>query len=252
MTFETLQLRTEPPVCFIKINRADANNAINGTLVAEFEQALATCGDSSIHVLVLEGLPAVFCSGADFQDYADTDAHTMPDPQALYDLWARLGSGPFVSIAHVQGKANAGGVGFAAACDIVLADRSAQFSLSELLFGLFPACVLPFLIKRVGLQKAHYLTLTTAPITAQQAAQWGLVDDCADDSEALLRKHLLRLRRLSKAGIRNYKAYINTLNPIVTQSRSAAIAANRDLFADPNNRETIRRFVRTGLFPWED
>ena len=62
---------------------------------------------------------------------------------------------------------------------------------------------------------------------------------------------MLRLRRLSKAGIRNYKAYANALNPILTQSRVAAVAANRELFADPANREAIRRFARTGLFPWE-
>nr|WP_269820011.1 enoyl-CoA hydratase-related protein [Bacillus velezensis] len=42
------------------------------------------------------------------------------------------------------GVANAGGIGFVAASDIVIADDTAVFSLSELLFGLFPAMVLPF------------------------------------------------------------------------------------------------------------
>jgi len=252
MGFETIQVRVEPPVCTIKIDRGDASNTINGTLVAEFGQALDTCEQSSIHVVVIEGSAGVFCLGADFKDYAENTDRNTPDPAALYDLWERLGSGPFVSIAHVQGKANAGGVGFVAACDIVLADRSAHFGLSEMVFSLFPACVLPFLIKRIGVQRAHFMTLTTAPITAQQALDWGLVDDCDANSETLLRKHLLRLRRLSKSGIRNYKAYMNTLNGIVAQSRSTAIAANRALFSDPDNREAIRRFVQTGVFPWEE
>lgn len=252
MSFETIQVRVEPPICTIKIDRGDANNTINGKLVVEIGQALATCDNPSIRVVVIEGSPDVFCLGADFKDYAEHTSDNAPDPAALYDLWARLGSGPFVSIARVQGKAAAGGVGFAAACDIVLADRSAHFSLSEMLFSLFPACVLPFLIKRIGVQRAHFMTLTTAPITAQQALEWGLVDDCDDNCETLLRKHLLRLRRLSKTGIQNYKTYMNALNGIVTQSRSGAIAANRDLFADPNNREAIRRFVQTGVFPWEE
>ena len=110
------------------------------------------------------------------------------------------------------GMANGGGVGFVAASDIVLADETAQFGLSELLFGLFPACVLPFLIRRIGFQKAHYLTLMTQPISAQQAQTWGLVDACAKRSDSLLRKHLLRLSRLSKASIRRYKKYIRDLN----------------------------------------
>jgi len=62
-------------------------------------------------------------------------------------LWLRLATVRTVTISHVRGKANAGGIGFVAASDIVLADETAQFSLSELLFGLYPACVLPFLIR---------------------------------------------------------------------------------------------------------
>src|SRR5439155_22787849 len=95
----------------------------------------------------------------------------------LYDLLLQLETGSYITLSHVQGKANAGGIDIVAACDIVLADHAAQFSLSELLFGLFPACVLPFLIRRVGFQKAHYMTLMTQPISAQRAHTWGLVDE---------------------------------------------------------------------------
>jgi polyketide biosynthesis enoyl-CoA hydratase PksH len=251
MSFQTLNVRIEPPVCFIRIERPDAGNSINRGLVEEFQRALTECDADSIHVVVVEGAPDVFCAGADFSDYS-ADENNAVDPQALYDVWERLASGPFISVAHVQGKATAGGVGFAAACDVVLASRAAQFSLTELLFGLYPACVLPFLARRVGFQRAHYMTLTTKPVSADQALQWGLADECDVDSEALLRKLLLRLRRLPKAGIRNYKAYASSLNPIVAQSCSSAVAANRELFADPVNRATVRRFVESGLFPWEE
>jgi 3-carboxymethyl-3-hydroxy-acyl-[acp] dehydratase len=54
---------------------------------------------------------------------------------------AALATGPFVTISHVRGKANAGGLGFMAASDIVLAQEEAQFSLSELLSdSIRPAC----------------------------------------------------------------------------------------------------------------
>jgi polyketide biosynthesis enoyl-CoA hydratase PksH len=251
MNFQTIKVRIEPPVCFIRIDRSDAGNSINRLLVEEFQRVLKDCDADSIHVVVIEGAADVFCAGADFAEYSADDANAV-DPQALYDVWESLSSGPFISVAHVQGKATAGGVGFAAACDIVLASRAAQFSLTELLFGLYPACVLPFLARRVGFQRAHYMTLTTKPVSAEQALQWGLADECDADSEALLRKLLLRLRRLSKTGIRGYKAYANSLNPIVAQSRHGAVAANRELFADPVNRAAVRRFVETGLFPWEE
>src|SRR3546814_790243 len=95
------------------------------------------------------------------------------------------------------------------------------------------------------------MTLTTRPVPVQQALEWGLVDACDSNSEDLLRKHLLRLRHLSKTGIRRYKTYMNGLNPILMQSRQAAVATNRALFSDPENLATIRRLSQTGLFPWE-
>ena len=170
-------------------------------------------------ILVLEGLPEVFCWGADFGEIAAGDGDRHGDgggvggdgrsPAAdLYDLWLSLAFGSFVSVAHVRGKVNAGGVGFVAACDIVLCADTVTFSLSELLFGLMPACVLPFLIRKVGLTKANFITLMTQPFTAEQAVAWHLVDAGADNSDNLLRRHLLRLRYLPKTGVTRYKNYL--------------------------------------------
>ncbi len=166
-------------------------------------------------------------------------------------MWLRLATGPYVTISHVRGKANAGGVGFVAASDIVLADESAQFSLSELLFGLYPACVLPFLIRRIGFQKAHYLTLMTQPISARQACEWGLVDAFEPTSELLLRRHLQRLRRLSKGAIRQYKSYMRSISLPLQDVKAPAVAANREMFADADNLRAITRYIDEGLFPWE-
>src|SRR5262249_17859419 len=160
--------------------------------------------------------------GADFNALAKQPEHARRGadaPRALYDLWLRMATGPYVTVAHVRGKANAGGVGFAAACDIVLADDTAQFSLSELLFGLSPACVLPSLIRRIGCQKAHYLTLLTQPIGAAQALQWGLADAVEAESDALLRRHLSRLRRLSKQAVRRYKSYMSQITRPLAELR---------------------------------
>jgi len=58
-----------------------------------------------------------------------------------------------VVIAKVEGKVNAGGVGLVAASDIVVAHTQATFGLSEALFGLLPACVMPFLIRKSVIKK---------------------------------------------------------------------------------------------------
>jgi polyketide biosynthesis enoyl-CoA hydratase PksH len=252
-SYATIRLRFDSEVAYLQIHRPDANNAIDDRLIAEFGSALELC-DAAATIVVVEGLPGVFCVGADFaelQQRFDRAGALPQDPTPMYELWRRLATGPYVSIAHVRGKANAGGVGFVAACDVVLADAQAAFSLSELLFGLMPACVLPFLIRRIGFAKANYMTLMTQPVPAPLAHQWGLVDAFEENSDNLLRKNLLRLRRLEKAGIARYKRYLTSIEGSIEAVQPRAIAANREVFADADNLRKISRFVKTGQFPWE-
>jgi len=254
MTYETIRVQFQESICFIQIDRPESNNTISGRLVSECNHVLSVCEESAT-VVVLSGSPEVFCMGADFKAIAGASRGFDEDsnaPEPLYDLWLRLATGPYVTISHVRGKANAGGVGFVAASDIVLADESAQFILSELIFGLYPACVLPFLTRRIGFQKAHYLTLSTQPISAKQALEWGLVDAMEPASDALLRRHLLRLRRLSKSAIRSYKTYMSRIGTPLQEMKTRSTAANREVFSDARNLQAITRYVEQGVFPWEE
>lgn len=253
MAYETLDVSIRDGVCTARINRPDANNAINARLIEEIGAVVALC-DSVDHappvtILVLEGLPDVFCSGGDFTALADSAEPADPEP--LYDLWCRLATGSFITISVVRGRVNAGGIGFVCASDVVLADPSAAFSLSELLFGLFPACVLPFLVRRVGMQKAHYLTLMTRSFGAQEALDYGLVDALDDSLELLLRRHLQRLQRLGKPAITRYKRYLAGMSGELDRCKPGALAANREMFSDPENRRNIIRYVTESKFPWE-
>lgn len=252
--YNTVKCRFEGSICYLQLYRPEANNTINDQLIADCNNVLTICEESA-SVVVLEGLPETFCFGGDFNqiqnEVASGQNHPSINPEPMYDVWKKLATGPYVSIANVKGKANAGGIGFVAACDIVLAEETAEFSLSELLFGLFPACVLPFLIRRIGFKNANYLTIMTKPISAQEAKIIGLVDAIEPNSEALLRKHLLRLRCLSKQAIQQYKNYMNDLSDFLEASKSKALEANKAIFSDPNNLEKISRYIQTGQFPWE-
>ncbi len=251
--YQTIRAGFDGPVCFLQIYRPEANNTINDLVADECKDFLQTYKDS-IHILVVEGLPEVFCFGADFQAIVQnlsSGEGIGQNPETLYDVWQQLASDSYISIAHVRGKANAGGIGFVAACDIVLAEERAVFSLSELLFGVLPACVFPFLIRRMGSQKAHYMTMMTQPISARQALSWGLVDAYEENSENLLRKHLLRLRRLSKTAISRYKRYRNELDDSLSRVKTKALKANLEVFTDMDNLSNIARYVDSGKFPWE-
>ena len=110
--FTALRMRFDDDIAYLQIHRPEANNAINDRLIAEFTAALDAC-DARAKIVVVEGLPEVFCFGADFAELQKSfDGGGVPesDPKPLYDVWRRLATGPYVSIAHVRGKANAGGI----------------------------------------------------------------------------------------------------------------------------------------------
>lgn len=252
--YETLRVRVDAQTCFIRLDRPQDNNTISQQMIEELGQVLAMC-EQAASIVVVEGSPEVFCLGADFKEIhrgsREVGGGAGQDPASLYNVWLRLAAGPFVSVAHVRGRVNAGGIGFVAACDVVLSEAKAIFSLSELLFGLMPACVLPFLIRRIGMSRSNYMTLMTRAIPARQALEWGLVDACEDDSANLLRKHLLQLRRLTKEAVIRYKRYMGGLGDELLGCRDRAIQANCEIFADRGNLENISRYVQTGRFPWE-
>jgi methylglutaconyl-CoA hydratase len=74
-------------------------------------------------------------------------------------------------------------VGVASCCDIVVAAESAVFSFSEVRIGLVPACISPFVIRRIGEGRARELFLTGERITAQRAYEIGFVNKVAPEAE---------------------------------------------------------------------
>jgi polyketide biosynthesis enoyl-CoA hydratase PksH len=91
----------------------------------------------------------------------------------------------------------------------------------------------------------------TQPISAKQACEIGLVDAWEPASDGLLRRHLMRLRRLSMPAIRSYKSYMGRIGPALQELKAPAVAANREIFSDAANLHAITRYVEQGVFPWE-
>lgn len=253
-TLKTLHLVREPPVVRIKIARPEANNSINADLTRELLQALREAeADEALRIVVIEGDSKTFCSGLDFRDFSTGrgDAGLVDEARVYYEVLKAITLSPRIVVAYVTGKANAGGVGFVAACDLVIAGPGATFSLSEVLFGLLPACVLPFLIRRTGFQRAQQLALTAQPIAVEEAHRWGLVDEWDAQPEQLLRRRIPRLARTSPAAVARLKQYMHDLWIVRDETRDLAVRTIADLLGDEENQAKIRRFVNEGVLPWQ-
>lgn len=249
MEYKTIRVNWVRKICYIQLYRPEDNNTISSEMIEEILQVLQQC-EKEANIIVIEGTPEIFCFGADFKEVL-SGGRDDRSAEKLYMLWKKIAAGPYISIAHVKGKVNAGGIGFVAACDIAIADHTATFSLSELLFGLYPACVLPFLIRRTGYQKAHYFTIMTQPIDVKKAYEWGIVDAYDERDDDLLRRHLLRLERLPKSGICDYKTYICQVNNNFIEAEENATKANQAMFTKQQNIQWIKQFVELGKFPWQ-
>lgn len=213
----TFRIRQLGDVCRITGQNGGSNSLINRRTVVELRKFLAQATPES-RIVVIEGFGSDFCKGADLEEFRNGSATDLETVQAsmgdFFELLTLLADGPFISIASVRGQAVAAGLGIAAACDIVIAHAQAKFGLSELLFGMIPACVAPFVMRRVGIPRTKFLALSTLLIDAEEARSLGLVDIVVDDNGEGLRRILARLRKVPGASIGDCKRLFATLGSI--------------------------------------
>ncbi len=257
MTWRTLKLEPGPGGLRVILNRPEARNSLNRDMLEELHRALDEAeARADCRVVAFEGQGEAFCTGMDLVEAAgerfEEDAAARRALSERYmALLRRLATAPLVTMAKVDGRAMAGGVGLVAACDLALATPRAQFSLSEALWGLLPACVTPYLIRRVGFQAAFRMTLATTPVDAAQARAANLVDEVGDDLDALAKRFFLRLGRLQTETVRDLKGFFRKMWLINEDMERAAVDEISRLMATPRVRRNIEGFVNDQKFPWE-
>jgi enoyl-CoA hydratase/carnithine racemase len=233
---------------------AAENPALTPTLLAELEALLRRAdADERCRAVVIASEAGEFCRGIDLDGLArGVYPGGYAGAVAGYARCLALlrGVRP-ATIAVVEGTATGGGVGVAAACDMVIADRSATFTLPELLFGLIPAVVLPILTERVGPARARWLALTGDTIHAAIAERLGLVDECCDDAAVALAARLRRLMRSSPAAVGRLKRFAAEIAGLPREAALSAGAARTTAdLEDPEIQAAIRGFIAGELPKW--
>jgi polyketide biosynthesis enoyl-CoA hydratase PksH len=209
---------------------------------------------SGCRTVVLAGTPGLFCTGMDFQEAvseATVKSSETESASAYLRLLKRFTLSSKVIVCRLDGKVIAGGVGLVAASDIVISSERTELSLSEALWGLLPCSVIPFLIRRVGFQKAYFMTLTTKPISAREAHAIHLVDELTDHLDETLRKLTLRLNLLDDRVIVDMKRYFQRMGGLTPEIELAATTEFARLAAQPYVQQNIANYVTKGAFPWE-
>jgi enoyl-CoA hydratase/carnithine racemase len=210
---------------------------------------LAAARDDSSRVILLTGGDGVFSRGMQpsSSDAADLRDHLHRFAEGL--LAIRYAQKPVLSI--VDGIAIGGGVGLAAAADIVIASDRSTFGLPEALFGFIPAVILPLLLERMRPKDCRIWMLTANSRPACDALTAGIVDFVCPQEEldAVTARIVRQLVRIDK----------NTVPPLKRlTSRRDLESAMRDgvqttatMLSNPTVSNAFHRFFVEGTAPWE-
>ena len=177
----TVELTKKNRIATVTLNRPKVKNAFNETLISELLSVLIDLKtDKEIRVIVIQGKGDTFCSGADLNwmkgiinySYQENLSESLKLAELLREIYIH----PKPVIAKVIGPAVAGGTGLVASCDFVVASKSSWFRFSEVKIGLVPACIAPYLYKRMGERNIRRLFITGEKFDVDTAHSYGLVD----------------------------------------------------------------------------
>ena len=223
----------EGAVARITLNRPEKRNALNEAVIAGLKESLRQAAhDERVRVIVITGAGKDFCSGADLaalQKIAKASVdENVEDAHSLLELFILIRQIPVPVVAAVTGRALAGGAGLASACDLVVASVSARFGYPEVKIGFVPAMVMAILRRNVSEKRAFALVTRGAEITAQQAHDFGLVNEIfADENFAdQVASYVSEFEKLSGSAVSLTKTLLYQMDGL---SFSAALQTGADV-----------------------
>jgi 2-(1,2-epoxy-1,2-dihydrophenyl)acetyl-CoA isomerase len=171
------------------LNRPEKLNALTRPMLTELLAAIAAAeNDSATQAILLTGNGRGFCAGQELGPEVTPGPDGPPDLQALADTYhhevvRRLRASRLPIVCAVNGVAAGAGAGFALACDIVLAAKSARFVQAFVKIGLVPDSGASFFLSHsVGEARARALAMLGDAIDAETAASWGMIWKAVDDA----------------------------------------------------------------------
>jgi methylglutaconyl-CoA hydratase len=241
------------------LNRPEVRNAFNDALVADISAAFADVeATADTRVVVVAARGPAFCAGADLNwmrsmaSFSHADNHA--DALKVARMFHAVHSCSRPVIGRVQGDAFGGGVGLAAACDIVVAADVSNFILSEVKLGLVAATISPHVVRAMGARQAARYMLTAEKFDAARALELGLVHElvAADALDTQVERLVQQLLGASPAALAATKRLLADV--VEAPMDDVLLAATAKCIADARvsaeGREGIAAFLEKRAPGW--
>jgi methylglutaconyl-CoA hydratase len=257
--FRHIEVEQRGAVRWLWLNRPDVRNAFNAALIADIAAAFADVEASAeTRIVVLAARGTVFSAGADLNYMRALSNYSHADNQADALKVARMFEAVHACsrpvIARVHGDAFGGGVGLAAACDLVVAAEGVSFVLSEVKLGLVAATISPHLVRAQGPRQAARYMLTAEKLDATRARELGLVHEISSPGalDAQVERLVQQLLAASPAALAATKRLLADV--VETPMDDVLLAATAKCIADarisPEGREGIAAFLEKRSPHW--
>ena len=249
--YETLKLEQQDDgLLVVTLNRPEAANAMNTQMGLDLRELWGSfyVDTQGINCILLTGAgQKAFCAGGDLKERNGMTDATWQRQHAIFEQSTMaLMDCPVPVIAAVNGAAYGGGCEIVVACDFAYAARSARFALTEVTLGIMPgAAGTQNLPRACGVRRAKEIILTGAPFNAEQAHEWGVVNQLCDD-DALLEETMATARRIAAnapISVRQAKKSINMATQLDLKTGYAyEIEAYNRMVPTEDRLEGVRAF----------
>ncbi len=180
MSTQSIEVKIENKIAYIKLNRPEVFNSFNREMALRLQQILDDCKhNSDVRAIVLTGSGKAFCAGQDLKEV------TSPELNPGFKKILEEHYNPIITrirhiekpvIAAVNGVAAGAGANIALACDIVVAHEKVSFIQAFSLIGLIPDSAGTFFLPRlIGFQKASALAMLGDKVSAEEAERLGMI-----------------------------------------------------------------------------
>ena len=246
------------PVTIVTLNRPDVRNAFDDGMIDELRTFAADLPtDGSVRAVVLRGAGPVFSAGADVQWMSRMLGYSreenLADAHKAASMFLALDRLPVPVIARIHGAALGGGSGLAAICDVCVAADDAIFGFTEVVLGILPAMISPYVVRKIGLSAARELCLSGTRFSAARAKDIGLVHSVvpAAELDRAVDEHVALFLKAAPSAIANTKRLLTDVygrRPADVMNLTVDQIANQRV--SPEGQEGMRAFLEKRPAAW--